>query len=208
MTEWSSQNPPWTPDGLARYNANKPSKGPRRIPPALGNDPLGGANPPGLVRLLEYARPIEMFKAPGKVVQLFEWHHTFRIIWTDGRELPEDLDPWWYGYSVGHWEGDTFVVETAGFDPRAWLDEWGTPFSEQLRVEERWRRVDRETLEFTLTFDDPQTFTRPWVSDARMFYLQPEGSPDAEIMEVIFAPMDEEDFNRTIRDPAGGVTGN
>ena len=205
LTEWSNQEPPWTPQGLAAFNANKPGKGPRRAPPAFGNDPLGGANPVGLARLLEYNRPHETFQFEDKVVQIFEWNHTWRIIWTDGRDLPENPDPWWYGHSIGRWEGDTFVVETVGLDSRAWLDEWGTPASPALRLEERWRRVDSETIEFTMTFNDPDIFAQPWTSDTRTFKLQGPDSPYAEIYEVIFAPIDEQDFNQTIRDPAGGL---
>ena len=204
LTEWGSSSP-LTPAGLAAVEANISGKGPRRVPPVYANDPLGDANPPGLLRALVYGRPFQLIHLPDKVLQIFEWTRVWREVWTD-REMPEDIEPFWgrwYGYSVGKWEDDAFVVETVGLDARAWLDMWGTPFSESLRLEERWRRLDRDTLELTLRIDDPETYTEPWVTDPRVFRLQPKDSPNGELLEVIFAPMDEREFNERIRDPAG-----
>ena len=90
-TEWGAETLPFTPEGLARFNANKPGKGPRQVPPALGNDTLGDSNPPGLYRTLIYNRPFEIVQTPGKVIQLFEWAKAWRVIWTDGRPAPDDL---------------------------------------------------------------------------------------------------------------------
>src|SRR6266516_2108612 len=87
----SAEVPPMTPEGQAKFNANKPSYGPRAIPPALGNDPTGKCDPLGLVRnlLLEVAiYPMEMVQTPRRVLQFFEWAHSWREIWTDGRETP------------------------------------------------------------------------------------------------------------------------
>jgi hypothetical protein len=151
VTQWLKGDPPFTPDGLARFNANKPGKGPRQAPPAFGNDPLSDANPPGLARSLVYFRPIEIIQLPDRIVQLFEYAHFWRTIWTDGRAVPEDAGPYWYGYSVGRWEGDTLVVQSVGLDDRAWLDEWGTPFSEETTITERWRKTSADTLQFTIT---------------------------------------------------------
>jgi hypothetical protein len=105
---------------------------------------------------------------------------------------------------VGKWEGDTLVVQTIGLDHRAWLDEWGTPFSEEVKITERWRKVDASTLQMTITVDDRRTFTKPWTSDVRTLRLQSKGSPNGELLEVIFAPMDEKEFNERVRNPAGG----
>ncbi len=105
---------------------------------------------------------------------------------------------------MGKWEGDTLVVQTVGLDARAWLDEWGTPFSEEAKITERWRKVDANTVQMTITVDDPVTFTKPWTSDPRTLRLQPKGSPNGEVLEVIFAPMDEKEFNERVRNPAGG----
>ena len=87
------------------------------------------------------------------------------VIWTDGRLLPADPDPRWYGYSIGKWKDDaTFVIETNGTDARTWLDNAGRPHSEELRAEEQWHRVDGDTLELTMTINDPKVYTMPWVA--------------------------------------------
>jgi hypothetical protein len=145
-----------------------------------------------------------MVQLPGKVVQMFEWAKIWRVIWTDGRAVPEDIPagPYWYGYSVGKWEGDTLVVQTIALDDRPWLDEWGTPFSSDARIEERWRRTAPNRLELVITVNDPATYSKPWTSDPKVYNLQANG----EVLEMIFAPIDEKQFNERIRDPAAGVT--
>jgi hypothetical protein len=205
-SEWSAEKIPFTPAGQAKFLANKPGKGPRAGLPAKGNDPLGGANVPGLLRSLVYGRPFQFITSQDKVVQLFEWFRIWREIWTDGRKMPEDPGPRLYGYSVAHWEGDTFIVDTYGLDSRLWGDEWGLPFTEDLRLTERWHRLDEDNLEMTLTFNDAKTFTKPWTSDVKRFRLQKKGMPDAEMLEVIFIPLDEQDFNEKIRNPSNGLT--
>ena len=85
----------------------------------------------------------------------------YRQIYVDGRKLPKDPNPTWLGYSVGHWEGDTLVVESAGFNDRTWLDRAGHPHSENLRVTERLRRADFGHMQFQITYDDPETLTKP-----------------------------------------------
>jgi hypothetical protein len=207
MSQWSGKELPFTPKGRSRFNENKPGKGPRQGPPALGNDPIGEANPPGLYRTLIYNRPFELVMLPDRVLQIFEWGKTWRAIWTDGRPVPEEVvaGPYWYGYSVGRWEGDTLVVQTMGLDGRAWLDEWGTPFTDEAKIEERWRRGNANTLELTITVNDPELYAQPFVSDRKSYRLQPKGSPGAELLEQIFAPIDEKEFNQRVRDPAAGV---
>jgi hypothetical protein len=196
----SNETPRMTPAGQAKFNANKPSYGPRAIPPALGNDPSGKCDPLGLVRLMLFPRPMEIIQVPGRVLQFFEWNHMWRTIWIDGRKLPEDPDPRWFGYSVGRWEEDTLVVQSEGFDNRTWLDQFGNPFSDEMRLEERWRRVG-DTLELSMTLTDPKTYTSPWISEKKVFKLQPK----EEIREEICVPSVEEEFNRRTRDPAAGV---
>jgi hypothetical protein len=201
MTEWGPSSP-LTPKGLAQVNANKPGKGPRAAPPAFGNDLLGDANPPGLLRAMVYGRPFQLIVLPDKVMQLFEWTRVWREIHTDGRKAPEDIGPFWYGYSVGRWEGDTLVVETTSLDARAWMDQWGSPFSDSVKVTERWRRTGKDSLEFTMTIDDPVMYVRPWTTTRRNFRFQTKDMPDGEMLEVIFAPVDEKEFNERIRNPA------
>jgi len=94
----------------------------------------------------------------------------YRQIFLDGRPLPPDPNPNWMGYSVGHWEGETLVVESAGFNDRTWLDRVGHPHSEKLRVVERFRRVDFGHLQYQITFDDPETLTRPLTFSVAVSY--------------------------------------
>src|SRR5439155_23046960 len=86
--------------------------------------------------------------------------------------LPKDADELkWLGYSVGKWDGDTFVVDSTGFDERTWLDHFGNPRSDQMILQERYHRVDRDTLELTMTLTDPKVYTKPWVSEKKTFRL-------------------------------------
>ena len=202
QSQWSDAALPFTAAGLARFQANKPGKGPRTVKPVFGNDPIGEANPAGLYRALVYSRPIEIEQVPGKVIQLFGLGRIFRIIYI-GRPVPDDVPegPFWYGCSVGYWEGDTLVVTTLGLDGRAWLDEWGTPLSDDARIEERWKRLGRDRLQLQITVNDPATYSRPWTSVPVVYTLKPSAEPN----EVIFSPMDEKAFNRAIRDPSGST---
>src|SRR5499433_1861675 len=95
----------------------------------------------------------------------------YRQIYMDGRKLPKDPNPTWLGYSVGHWEGDTLVVESAGFNDRTWLDRAGHPHSENLRVTERFQRVDFGHMQYQITFDDPETLTKPLTLSLAVNYL-------------------------------------
>ena len=175
-------------------------------PPIKGNDPIMRCDPYGFPRVLwDFAAPMEMAPLPNRIVQFFEWTHVWRDIWMDGRQLPKDPDPRWMGYSVGRWEGDTLVVETIGFDQRAWLDELGHRHSGKGRFVERYRRVDARTMQYDATLTDPEYYTQPWVGTTRTFRLLPmEGWPQAELREEFCAPSVEQDFIETIRDPAGG----
>jgi hypothetical protein len=135
------------------------------------------------------------------LLQFFEWEHIWRTIWTDGRAVPADPDPTYLGTSAGKWDGDTFVVDSAGFDERTWLDHFGDPHSDEMRLQERYRRVDRDTLELTVTLTDPKAYTKSWVSETKTFKLQPKKD---EIQEIFCVPSQEEEFNRRVRDPAAG----
>ena len=128
---------------------------------------MGRCEPLGLVRNLvaEIVAPhatFEIVQTPTRILQIFEYRHDWREIWLDGRALPagDDLYPKWNGFSVGRFEGDELVVESVGFDARSWLDKLGYPHSENMRVEERYRRVDAETLELVITVTDPEFYTR------------------------------------------------
>ena len=107
------------------------------------------------------AVPFKIVQTPGLTLILQEVDNTIRQIYTDGRPLPVDPQPSWHGYSIGKWEGDTFVVDTAGFNDLSWLDAFGHPHSDALRLEERFHRRDYGHLDIQITLDDPKTFTKP-----------------------------------------------
>jgi hypothetical protein len=176
-----TRNPeaPFTAEGKKRFDANKPGYGPRVT--MERNDPIGRCEPLGLMRNLnaEITEPHPTFRiihTPDRILQFFEYRHDWREIWMEGQTLPkwDQVDPKWNGYSVGRFEGNTLVVETTGLDERAWLDKWGYPLSEQIHVEERYRRLDAETLELTITITDPLLYTKPWKSDTKLFQLDRE----------------------------------
>jgi hypothetical protein len=222
----SNDVPPMTPEGQARFDANRPSYGRplgsplngehigrvRAIPPALNNDPNGMCNPSGPTRMMIYPDPIEFIVASDRLIMHMEWTNNWREIWTDGRKPPASPDlPRWYGYSAGRWDGDTFVVETTGVDDRTWLDHFGYPHSEQMRLEERYRRTAYNKLELIMTIDDPKTYTKPWVSQKKVFILQDKSKLVNDgwqgLLDMTCAPIDEvEQFNKRVRDPVGGVS--
>jgi hypothetical protein len=101
-------------------------------------------------------------------------------VFTDGRKLPEDPTPAWQGYSIGHWEGDTLVVETAGFNDKSWLDGSGHPHTDALRVTERYRRKDFGHMQLQMTFDDPKTFTK-----TIHISMDVNLAPDTELLEYV-----------------------
>lgn len=196
-----------TPAGKKLFDANKPSFGPRMVPPVLGNDPLGKCDPLGLTRNLFTeiaARSFEFVHASDRVQQFFEYGHQYRTIWTDGRALPKNPEPRWMGYSAGRWEADTFIVDSIAIDERVWADMWGHPLSSKARIQERYRRPAFDTLEMQITITDPDLYTTPWVSDTKVHRLQVERAID-ERMETFCVPSEEDAFNKAIRDPAGGV---
>ena len=123
--------------------------------------------------------PFKILQIPGVTVVLFEEFHKYRQIHTDGRQLPVDPDPAWYGYSVGRWDGDTFVVETSGFKEGSWLDNSGHPHTEALRLTERFRRINFGRMDLEVDVNDPKAYSRPWKSDTIHFLL----SPDTELLE-------------------------
>ena len=115
---------------------------------------------------------MEIVQTPGRVLMLFEFSHFIRQIYTDGRKHNTDLGPTWMGDSIGHWDGDTLVVDTIGFNDKTWLDRAGHPHSTDLHLVERIRRVDQTTLEDDLTIEDPKAYTKPWGGQL-MFQLHP-----------------------------------
>jgi hypothetical protein len=158
-------------------------RGPREAPPykpelldkvrALVADP---ANSPsahcmllGVPAITMNPMPLEIVQTPKKTVILYEVMRAFRIIPSDGRDHPKDLDPTYMGDSVAHWDGDTFVVDVTGFNDRTWLDGAGHFHSDALHVVERYTRTPQDTIHYEVTAEDPNVLTKPWkVVDAQL----------------------------------------
>jgi hypothetical protein len=143
------------------------------------DDPEANCLPAGVPRMAPY--PWKIVQQPKLMVLLFEGNiHTYRQIFMDGRGHPEDLDPTWYGHSIGKWEGDTLVVDTTGFNDKFWFDFAGHPHTEKLHITERFRRPDYSRLEFEVVIDDPGAYTRPFT-----MYGQSPLVENSEIIEYI-----------------------
>jgi hypothetical protein len=144
--------------------------------------PTAHCLPAGVPTSLLIPIPFKIVQTPGLFLMLFEGDNTIRQIYMDGRKRPADPHPLWLGYSVGNWEADTLVVDTAGFNDKSWLDASGHPHSDALRVVERFRRRDFGHLDVQVTIEDPKTFTRP-VTIMFTELLQ----PDTDILELFCA---------------------
>jgi hypothetical protein len=118
--------------------------------------------PLGVMQLHTHGQPRKMVQAPGVIVIIYEANAGLRQIFTDGRPLPQDAEPWWFGYSTGKWEGDTLVVESVKFRDLGWLDVEGSPLTESGKIIERFRRPDFGHLQIEVTIDDPKAYTKPW----------------------------------------------
>jgi len=125
-------------------------------------EPDANCLPQGVPKLDTAPAPWKLIQFPDQVVILYEAFTQWRQIFMDGRKLPEDPNPTWLGYSVGRWEGNTLVVESSGFNGKAWLDQAGHPTTEKLRVIEKYRRKDFGHMEIEITIDDPGAYTKPW----------------------------------------------
>jgi hypothetical protein len=194
---------PFTARGEQMAKANKPGNGSRLVSVSEDNDPLSTmGDPTGFPRIVLYElRPFQIVQTPNQVLILYMFEKRWRVIWTDGRALPTDPDPRWYGYSVGRWVDDsTFVVQTVGTDDRTWLDNAGNPHSPSLRAEERYHRVNRDSLELTVTLDDPVVYTKPWTPlDKLAIRLMPNGT---DLMEMIPSASEAAAYRRVIASQA------
>jgi hypothetical protein len=137
--------------------------------------------PQGLPRtdINSYA-PFRIIQTPGVIAVLYEVDNTHRQIYTDGRPLPMDPQPTWGGYSVGRWDGDTLIVDAAGFNDQTWLDSGGHPHSDALRIQERFHRRDFGHMDLAVTVDDPKMYTQPFTIKVTELLL-----PDSDILESV-----------------------
>ena len=194
--------PPYTPLGLEAYKRTKPSNGARMVAPGETNDPEAYCDPQGFPREnLFQLRTTQIVQAPGKLYIFYEYDKIWRVIWTDGRPLPKDPEPRWFGYSVGKWLDDyTLVVQTNGTDDRTWIDHAGRPHTADLRVEERFHRLDRDHMEWTVLIDDPKMYTKPWLAlDKFPMRLLPA---NIDVREMICSPSDFAEYNKLVGSPA------
>ena len=160
---------PWAAELYKKRQANK-----------MRDNPMIQCLPAGVPRLDAYIHPYKIVQTPGLIVILYESQTIFRQIFTDGRSHPKDAEPSWLGYSIGTWEGDELVVETVGFNDKTWLDGFGHPHSDAMKLTERFRRRDFGHMDIDVTIDDPKAYTKP------VRYVQPQVlQPDTELIEYI-----------------------
>ena len=145
-----------------------------------GEDFQGAYCLPTTLPATVFVLAFKMIQAPGELVVLPGTGDPARQIYTDGRSLPKDPDPSWTGHSVGTWQGDTLVVETIGIHTRAWLDGFGHPRSEAMRITERYRRRDFGHMDLEMTFDDPKYYTRPFGLKTTLTLI-----PDTDVLEYV-----------------------
>jgi hypothetical protein len=136
--------------------------------------------PVGVTRQANAPDPIEIVQTPKRVVVLYESWHVFRSIPTDGIDHSISTDPTWLGTSVGHWDGDTFVIDITKMNDKTALDTNGHPHSDQLHLTERLRRTGPATMSYEVTVDDPKAYTHPW-KQSRVFKLM----PNVQLMEYV-----------------------
>jgi len=150
--------PPFTPAAKALWEQ-------RELKDLEKDDPEGFCLPPGVPRMLYTPYPTQIYQMPDRILFVFEGGaHVWRVVYMDGRKLPnpDDVNPTYLGYSIAHWDGDTLVIESNGFNNRTWLDASGHPHGEKLKVTERLTRTNFNNMKVEATIDDPEFYTKPW----------------------------------------------
>jgi hypothetical protein len=197
-----------TPRGQALFDLAQPLYGDRSVPVANSNDPIITCDPIGFPRIVLVRSPLsamEIVQTAQKTVQLFRYQGVYRQIWTDGRALPANVggsdpqspDPRWYGYSTGRWTGDeTFIVDTVGA-METWGDEEGHPHGLGARIEERYRLLDKDTLELIVTIDDPEMYEKPFTASKQQL------TRGKELKEQLCVPSQASQYLELVARPAG-----
>ena len=138
------------------------------------DDPSGRCLLVGVPRITSMPLPIQIIQTPGQIAFLYETFHAFRVIPTDGRKHPGDLDTSFMGDSVGRWDGDTLVVDVTGFNDKTWIGVGGASLhSEALHVIERYTRASYDTINYEVTIEDPKVFTKVWSPPPSFLSLRP-----------------------------------
>jgi hypothetical protein len=163
---------PYQPWAEALYKERRANEG--------RDDPTANCIVGGVPRSDAVPYPFKILHRPGLTVILYEAVHSYRQIFSDGRALPKDMNPSWFGYSVARWEGDTYIVETSGFNDKGWLDNFGKPATDALHVIERFRRKDFGHMDIEITIDDPKAYTKPWTVNLPLILR-----PDTDLLEYI-----------------------
>ena len=183
LTTVDGKLPPMNKAARAKYNAAVKAR-------AAGKpdfDTVEKCMPHGLPRLLLAAYPIEVLQEPTQITFIHEAQHMPRMVYLDATLPPiADIDPLWMGFSAGKWDGDTLVVESGGFRDRTTLDKAGLPHSTAMKLSERIRKVDADTLEDVFTVEDPAAYTKPWT--ARVTYRRKPGYRLKEYVCTAFNP--------------------
>jgi hypothetical protein len=135
--------------------------------------------PWGYTRATQTEYPVELVQTPKRLAILWESNNVFHVVPTDGRDRPKDVEPSWMGTSVGKFDGDTLIIDTAGFNGKTWIDTAEHPSSDALHVVERIHYIDPQHLSYEVTWEDPKTYTKP-ITNTRVFTRMPPGT---ELME-------------------------
>jgi len=152
-----------TPEGEAPYQPWAKALVQKRMADNSKDNPDAHCLPMGLLQFHEHIQPRKIVQTKDIIVIIYEANYGLRQIFLDGRKLPDnDPTPWWYGYSVGHWEGDTLVVETTNLRDGGWLDIWGSPLTDKAKITERITRPKYGQMIIDVTIDDPKAYTKPF----------------------------------------------
>ncbi len=170
---------PMTPWAAAKFKTTHEQYG-GTDPRTVLSDPIFRCYPPGVPRIYLMNFPMQIVETDGQVLELFEYDHFVRRIYTDGRPHDKDQGPLWMGDTIGQWEGDTLVADSTSFNDKTLIDRVGHVHSDALHVVERIRRLDRGLLEIALTIEDPKAYTQPW---STKFIFQQR--PDWKVMENV-----------------------
>jgi len=199
--------PPLTPLGQKLFAMNKPET---EVGTGHSNDPLNTCDPLGIPRNLVFeTRGVAFATMPDRIAVLHQYQRIWRYVWMDGKhQLPTKFDTKdgvpsrWYGYSIGHWDGDnTLVIDTAGSNDQSWLDKAGHPHSVDAKIEERYTRGDHNHMQMVVTVDDPKIYTKPFALSKNEY----RWIPDQEAEEQMCVPSEMINYMNLISKPAFGV---
>jgi hypothetical protein len=171
IVEPASHKIPYKPEALAQKKNNAKN--------SAANDPLNKCYMPGVPRINLLSYPFQIFQTPDYIAIAYEYIHNYRTVYMKRDKHLPDID-FWQGDSIGHWEGDTLVVDVGDFNDQTWFDKAGDYHSDELHVVERYTRTGPDTLQYEATVEDPKVFSAPWKIRAE---LKRDTKPNARLME-------------------------